>query len=102
MRDVLNPYFPGDVDTKKIPSQAKAGWLVSDGYVNLYSPVWKIPLLTAYELPPKKEDTTKRPKKYPADPRVDSTSQAGKKNQYGAWNYTRGHMVTAGTSLILY
>ena len=99
MLDVLSPYFP-DVDTNKIPSQAKASWLVSDGYANLYSPVWKIPLLTAYELQPPKQDSTERPKKFPADPRVHSQHQAGKMKQYGG--YTRGHMATAGTSLILY
>lgn len=48
----MNRQFLGTIDTASVDGEdeREACWLVSDYYVNLYSPLWKSPVVVAYTL----------------------------------------------------
>ena len=104
----LKKHFPGNADTSAIDKDAKACWLVSDGYVNLYSTEWRIPLLVAYRFQKHNNLTNPRTDKWREDVRLKTDDREileDYKNQIkervcrkdmATVSYDKGHFAPAG------
>ena len=94
----LKLHYPGDANSMQgIPTAAKACWLVSDDYVNLYSTAWKIPLVVSYKFNDGKGSTVERPKKFKQDVRMID-KYCSSHNDYTDSGYSRGQIANAGIS----